>query len=82
MISLDEGELLERLKDVKDSVDQAAILSDLGNLHLAEACTASSPDCSLCILNCCFHLFRCRTTPSPGKTSMGGNFLLQCTKSS
>ncbi|EIE21943.1 hypothetical protein COCSUDRAFT_47997 [Coccomyxa subellipsoidea C-169] len=28
MISFDEGELLERLKDVKDSVDQAAILRE------------------------------------------------------
>lgn len=40
MISFDEGELEKRLKEVHDSADQAALLSDLGNLHLAEACTA------------------------------------------
>ncbi len=37
MTSIDDAELVRKLKEVTSGADQAALLSDLGNLHLAEA---------------------------------------------
>ena len=37
MKSIDDKELITKLKEVSSGADQAALLTDLGNLHLAEA---------------------------------------------
>ncbi|CAL8471544.1 g11086 [Coccomyxa elongata] len=45
MTSVDDAELVRKLKEVTSGADQAALLSDLGNLHLAEGRVEEGQEC-------------------------------------
>ncbi len=47
MKSIDDQELITKLREVSSGADQAALLTDLGNLHLAEARLAQLSDTCL-----------------------------------